>query len=372
MKLQSAWMIFPPLLPLKNGLVAALLFLLPLSGFSQKAKYSNEFLNVGVGARSIGMGKAFIASADDVTASYWNPAGLVRLSGRHQGGLMHAAYFAGIAKFDYLGAGTRLDEHSSLGLSVLRYGVDDIPNTIDLMDPEGNIDYDRITTFSVADYAFLMSYARASPVSGLDLGGNLKIIRRTVGEFASAWGFGADVAARFMHGEWIFGAVMRDVTGTFNVWQFNEQKLTIHAGDSIFNRPPENSLELTIPRLYLGVARNFYINEKLSLLAEMNASFSFDGKTAAVLSSRIIGAEPVVGFELNYTGLVFFRMGIGNLQRITEFGDEKRVVADPSAGLGLKLGNFYLDYALGNISPQTVSLYSNIFSLRYVFGADRQ
>jgi hypothetical protein len=361
---------FPPMLPFIRGLTVALLCMLPFSVFSQKAKYSNEFLNVGVGARSIGMGKAFIASADDVTASYWNPAGLVRLSGRHQGGLMHAAYFAGIAKFDYLGAGTRLDENSSLGLSVLRYGVDDIPNTIDLMDPEGNIDYDRITTFSVADYAFLMSYARVSPVSGLDLGGNLKVIRRTVGEFASAWGFGADVAARFMHGEWVFGAVMRDVTGTFNVWQFNEEKLAIQAGDSIFNRPPDNSLELTIPRLYLGLARNFFINEKLSVLAEFNASFSFDGKTAAVLSSSIIGAEPVLGFELNYAGLAFFRMGVGNMQRITEFGNEKRLVADPSAGLGLKLGNFYLDYALGNISPQTVSLYSNIFSLRYVFGAD--
>ncbi len=362
----------PAISPISRLLIAALLGILPLCAFSQRAKYSNEFLNVGVGARSIGMGKAFIASADDVTASYWNPAGLVRLSGRYQGGIMHAPYFAGMAKFDYLGAGTRLDEDSSIGLSLLRYGVDDIPNTIDLMDPEGNIDYDRISTFSVADYAFIVSYARASPVGGLDLGGNLKVIRRTVGEFASAWGFGADIAARFMHEGWMFGAVLRDATGTFNVWQFNGEKLEIGIADSVFNRPPENSLELTIPRLYLGAARNFYISDRLSLIAELNASFSFDGKTSAVLSSRIIGAEPVLGFELNYGDLVYFRMGAGNLQRVTEFGNKKRIVADPSAGVGLQLGNFYLDYALGNISPQTISLYSNIFSLRYVFGREDQ
>ena len=358
--------------PLNRLIILAFICLFPATSFSQPAKYSNEFMNVGVGARSIGMGKAFTASANDVTASYWNPAGLARIAGRYQGALMHAPYFAGIAKFDYFGAATRLDEESSLGISLLRYGVDDIPNTIDLIDGDGNIDYDRISSFSVADYAFLATYARNSPVGGLDFGGNLKIIRRSVGEFASAWGFGVDVGARFMYGDWKFGAVIRDATGTFNVWKFNEEKLVIEVADSVFNLPPDNSLELTLPRLYFGAARNFLINDKVSLLAEVNATVSFHGETAALLSSSLIGTEPVFGIEINYGGLIFLRSGIGNLQRITEFGNNKRLVADPSAGLGLKLGNFYLDYALGNISPQTISLYSNIFSLRYVFGEDNK
>ncbi len=342
-----------------------------LPGLSaQPAKYSNEFLNVGVGARSLGMGRAFVAGASDVTAAYWNPAGMVGLAGKHEASLMHAQYFAGIAKFDYIGVGSRPDERSAVGISLLRYGVDDIPNTIDLMDGDGNIDYDRISSFSVADYALLLTYARRTAVEGLDVGGNLKIIRRVVGEFASAWGFGVDIAARYRHSDWIFGAVLRDATSTFNAWQFNEDKLVIEVADSVFNVPPENSLELTLPRLHLGVARNFVISEKVSLLAEFNAAVSFEGQTAAVLSSSLLGAEPVLGAELNYSNLVYLRAGLGNVQQITEFGGNKRLLADPSAGLGLQLGSFYLDYALGNISPQTISLYSHIFSVRYVFGVE--
>jgi hypothetical protein len=176
-----------------------LLGLIPISVLSQSAKYSNEFLTVGVGARSLGMGKAFIASADDITAAYWNPAGMVRLDGRHQAALMHAQYFAGIAKFDYLGAGTRLDDKSALGISVLRYGVDDIPNTIDLIDREGNIDYDRISSFSVAIMLCCLSYSRISGIEGLDFGGNLKIIRRWSGSLPLHGDFGVDVAASYRH-----------------------------------------------------------------------------------------------------------------------------------------------------------------------------
>ena len=323
---------------------------------------------MGVGARSIGMGKAFIASADDVTAAYWNPAGLASLDGNHQASLMHAQYFAGIAKFDYLGAGTRLDEKSALGISLLRFGVDDIPNTTELIDSDGNLDYDRISSFSVADYALLLSYSRSSAIEGLDLGGNAKIIRRMVGEFANAWGFGVDLAVRYKVDNWILGAVLRDATSTFNAWQFNGEALIIEVGDSLFNQPPDNSLELTLPRFHLGAARGFTLSEKISLLTEINISFSFEGKTAALVSSSFIGTDPVMGLEVNYGNLVFLRTGLGNLQRITEFGGEKRLLADPSAGLGLHLGSFFLDYAMSNISPRTISMYSNIFSIRYVFG----
>jgi hypothetical protein len=353
---------------LKHPTLIALLIVFFLEAGAQPAKYSNEFLNVGIGARSIAMGKAFIATADDVTAAYWNPAGLAGMAGNYQAGLMHAQYFAGIAKFDYLGVAGLTDSRSAIGVTLLRYGVDDIPNTTELIDPDGNIDYGRIKSFSVADYALLFSYSRVTGIEGLNLGGNFKIIRRLVGEFASAWGFGGDISARYSRGGWTYGAVLRDVTSTFNAWKFNHDKLIIEVGDSVFNRPPDNSLELTLPRLYIGAARTFRINDNFSLLAEMNTSFTFDGRRPDFLSSDIIGVEPVAGVELGYGGIVFLRAGLGNLQRITEFHGKKRLNADPSAGLGLHLGSFYLDYAMSNISPRTIALYSNIFSVRYVFG----
>ena len=63
---------------MRQNLFASLFFILfsPAIVFSQFRKYSNEFLNIGAGARGLAMGGAQIASAKDATAGYWNPAGL--------------------------------------------------------------------------------------------------------------------------------------------------------------------------------------------------------------------------------------------------------------------------------------------------------
>ena len=81
-------------------LYLALLLLLSTQGYSQFRKYSNEFLNIGAGARGLAMGSAQVASVNDGTAGYWNPAGLVGVTNDPQVNLMHAEYFAGIGKYD--------------------------------------------------------------------------------------------------------------------------------------------------------------------------------------------------------------------------------------------------------------------------------
>ncbi|MEM9982244.1 MAG: hypothetical protein AAF734_07095, partial [Bacteroidota bacterium] len=160
-------------------------------------KYSNEFLNIGVGARALGMASAQTAVANDVTAGYWNPAGLLNIEDKYQGTLMHAEYFAGIAQYDYLAFATPVDSNSHIGVSIIRFGVDDIPDTRFLYDINGAINYNNITFFSSADYAFLLSYARRSNlIKGLQLGANFKIVHRQAGDFATAWGFGLDAGAQ--------------------------------------------------------------------------------------------------------------------------------------------------------------------------------
>src|SRR5687768_10798481 len=101
---------------------------------AQTRKYSNEFLNIGVGARALGMGNANVASTEGVNSGYWNPAGLLKQTNDIEVGLMHAEYFAGIAKYDYVGISKRIDSNSVAGISILRFGVDNIPNTLDLVD----------------------------------------------------------------------------------------------------------------------------------------------------------------------------------------------------------------------------------------------
>ncbi|MFM7388432.1 MAG: hypothetical protein ACKO5L_09755, partial [Bacteroidota bacterium] len=159
-----------------------------ISVLGQAPKYSNEFLHLGVGANAMAMGNAVIASSNDVSSSYWNPAGLTQAKEWLQVSAMHSEYFAGIAKYDYVGLSHSLGEKGTLGFTFLRFGVDDIPNTTQLIDNDGRINYDNVTTFSAGDYAFMGSFARNLKWSGLSLGGTVKVIHRRVGDFAKSWG----------------------------------------------------------------------------------------------------------------------------------------------------------------------------------------
>src|SRR3954463_4217901 len=97
-----------------------------LSAFAQFRKYSNEFLNIGAGARGLAMGSAQVASVADGTSGYWNPAGLVNIKDEPQLNLMHAEYFAGIGKYDFANLAIPLkDKKRVMGLTLLRFAVDD-------------------------------------------------------------------------------------------------------------------------------------------------------------------------------------------------------------------------------------------------------
>ncbi len=338
---------------------------------AQVPKYSNEFMKIGAGAASLSMAGSNVAMVGDVTAGYINPAGL-NLIGKGFGvSLMHAEYFAGIAKYDYGAAACRIDGQSVLGVSVIRFGVDDIPNTLELIDEDGNIRYDRIRTFSVADYAFMGSYARETGVNGLTLGGSVKLIHRVTGEFARAWGFGLDAGVQYRKGKWMFGALARDITTTFNAWHFNTGEL-----ETVFrttgNEMPENSLEITLPSLLAGAGRYFRITGGIGIMAELDADITFDGRRHVLISSGPVSIDPHAGVEADYKDLVFLRLGIGNIQRTPGFGGGNELSFQPDLGLGVRFRNISVDYALTDLGDQSVALYSNIFSLSFYFDAADQ
>jgi hypothetical protein len=335
---------------------------------SDAPKYSNEFLAIGVGARGLGMGYSVVASSRDVTAGYWNPAGLVRASGDLQIGAMHSEYFAGIAKYDYVGLAKRIDSVSTLGISYIRFGIDDIPNTIDLVDPSGNVDYDRITSFSAVDNAFLISYARKLRMAGLSFGANAKVIYRRVGEFGKAWGFGLDAGLQYDKGPWKLAAMARDITSTFNSWTYTLDQRTIDVFQATGNELPENSTEITLPRLVLGVARDIKLGGRFNLLAEVDLENTFDGKRNTLVATDTWSMDPRGGFEVGYAGIVFVRAGVNNFQYIEEINGDRTLVVQPNIGLGLKIKSVAIDYALTNLGSADRSgnpLISNVFSLRF-------
>lgn len=352
---------------MRRRLIIPILLLFTNLTYGQTAKYSNEFLSIGVGARSLSMSNASVANTKDVTSGYWNPAGLTSLQTDFDAGIMHAEYFAGIAKYDYLGGAMALDTNSYLGVTVIRFGVDDIPNTTDLIDSDGNIDYDRITRFSAADYALLISYARKTQIPNLSYGVNAKIIYRNIGKFAHAWGFGLDLGLQYKLDDWKFGALARDITSTFNAWTFNEDELIIEVQDSIFNFAPENSLELTLPKLLLGVSRDFPIYNKFNALVELNLDFTFDGQRHVLIEGDPVSIDPHLGIEINYNRLAFIRFGVGNFQRVEELDQKESLTFQPNFGIGIQFKGISIDYALTDIGDQSLALYSNVFSIRYSF-----
>jgi hypothetical protein len=358
---------------------ALLLFItfLPVFSFAQFRKYSNEFLNIGAGARGLAMGSAQIASVKDGTAGYWNPAGLAEVRDNPDVNLMHAEYFAGIGKYDFASVAIPIqansqDKNRAIGFSLLRFAVDDIPNTLFLVEPDGSINFNNVQTFSSADYAFLFSFAQniqETDNSSMSFGVNTKIIHRKVGKFASAWGFGIDAGLQ-MHGErWHAGIVARDLTTTFNAWSF---KFTEKEKEVLYltkNEIPVKSTELTSPRLVVGGGYNFRISNSVNLMTEANLNLTFDGKRNTVISTSAISVDPSLGLEASVKDVFFIRAGITNFQEALADGDtlnQKKVwIYQPSLGAGFKIKNVTIDYAFTNLANQSNPLYTHIFSLRF-------
>lgn len=326
-------------------------------------KYSNEFMNIGVDAAALGMANTAVASTNDVNSVYWNPAGLVQLEDT-QIGLMHANYFANIAQYDYIAYAKPIDDRSAFGISLIRFGVDDILNTTELIDSQGNIDYNRISLFSTADYGFTFSYARKLPVQGFQYGVNAKIIRRIIGNFADSWGFGFDVGLQYERNNWNFGLMLRDITTTYNVWNINEDEYQKIA-DAVPGQNQElpESTEITAPKAQLGLSKKFIIRYDYSLLAAANLNMRFS-RTNDIVSSDFVSIDPALGFEFGYTNLVFLRAGVGNFQNIQQLDNTKKVGFQPNIGLGFKYKGIQVDYALTDLGDQSTALYSNIFSLK--------
>jgi len=327
-------------------------------------KYSNEFLSIGVGARAFSMSNSTVASVSGIDAIYWNPAGLIGFKHNLNLGLMHSEYFAGLSQYDFGALAFKIDNKSSIGFSLVRFGVDNIPNTTELIDENGNIRFDRIQPFSIADYAAFISYARKLKIEGLNVGGNVKIIRRIGGNFASAWGFGIDLGANYTYSNWIIGVMARDITTTFNSWTYYTENLKdvfLLTGNEI----PESSTEITLPKFIFGAAYNYEFAKNFGLLGEVNIDLTTDGKRNVLIKSNLFSIDPHLGIEFDYKKMVFLRAGMGNIQNEYSITGEKYTTLQPNIGLGIKFKQLVIDYALTDIGNVSAAVYSHVFSLSY-------
>lgn len=352
---------------MKHSIAILIFALTSISAIAQK--YSNEFLNIGVGARAHGLGLAASTTTADATAPFWNPAGLMN-TGVQEGvllGAMHNEWFAGIGKFDYLGVAIPVSNGKRmLGFSGVRFGVDDIPNTLSLYSEDGTINYDNVVSFSATDWAFVGTYAQyLGKNNRLQLGGNVKIIHRVVGSFASSWGFGIDAGLLYNANPWKLGIFFKDATTTFNAWSFSLRESEKQILQLTNNTIPINSVEKTKPQIILGAA--FQKNAKnFNYTAAIDFVVTTDGSRNVLISSNPFSIAPNIGGELGFRNMVFARVGASRFQQQTDFGGNKSWIFQPSVGIGLNFNPFRIDYAFSDISGDaSLKRPSHIISLQF-------
>jgi hypothetical protein len=321
---------------------------------------ANDFLEIGGFAAGQSLGNADGAYISGAEAGHCNPAGLPTGDEKYDFAFLHNRYMGGMATQNMLSAACQTDSLTAMGATLVRVGVDDIQNTLHLFDPDGNINYDNITYFSVADYALYLSFGRRlRRIPALTLGGNVKLIYRHEGDFANAYGFGIDLAARYSWQRLSCAAVLRDATTTFDFWSVNESEF-----DSAYlatgNTVPESRMEQRSPSLNLSAAYRMQRGDfRAAAMAALRTYFGYN--TQYIVHSNFASIDPALGVELSYRDLVMVRGGISDFQHDNALNISHKTSARPSIGAGLRLYGFRIDYAF--FFSGAMGLGSNVVTL---------
>lgn len=312
----------------KYLLIFSIFFITPFSINAQTtiSKFAGEFLAIGVGGRAMGLGGAYTALANDVTAGYYNPAGLIHLN-YPQISIMHDERFGNLVNYDYAAVAIPYGTDMSFGLSIMRLGVDGIPDTRNaLIDANGDgildinqdrLDYNRITEFSNQDWAIYLSFAKRH-TSNFSYGASVKIIRRSLAEF-SATGIGFDIGAQYSPTENIFlGATIQDVTTTLIAWNTGRN-------------------ELISPTVKIGGGYRFEFFGG-TLTPVLDIDIRFEGRNfASNFNLGPISADLHQGLEYNYKNVFAIRAGYNDIKQFT-------------IGAGIKLPKLSIDYSFARFN----------------------
>lgn len=321
------------------------------------------------------MGGAYTALANEVSAGYWNPAGLSRL-GYPEISYMHVERFAGAVSFDYGAAALPVTSRSTVGVSIFRSGVNDIVNTLEAWNPDRGQPLpgyeSRITRFSAADWALFVSYSRQLS-NRLAVGVNFKGIHRSIGAFADAWGYSMDVSARYRMGRYRFGAVVQDVTTMLQSWSVNPEAFEVNCINPVDDQPfdacldengslvegnaaryeavfdqriPQGGTALVLPVLQLGAGSVWPVGDGHEVTVGLDVDVAADGQRALAPNVGDVSFHPRLGAAFRYAKVVELRGGVQRLQ----VGDPIGVDLTPSIGAGLDLEQVSVDFSFGDFS----------------------
>jgi hypothetical protein len=298
---------------------------------AQFRAYAGEFLQLGTGARSLAMGNAAIASSNDATSGYWNPAGLSEIQFPSITG-MHEARFDNTVQHDFAALAFPLGQNGGAALTILHIGISNIKDTrsawVDansngLFDEGDYIDYSKVSSFGNYDWGILFSYGQKKD-SLLSYGATAKLIFRKLDEENHATGFGVDLGIRYhMTPELTLAAVGEDITTTL---------LSYSSGTK----------ELVSPTLKLGAAYmwDLFSNFDHILLPAVDADFRFENRgSISEVHVGPVSADFHFGLEYQFKQLVALRIGYNDVKMLT-------------IGAGVRLPKLSIDYAFQSFNGQ--------------------
>ncbi|MGB8658707.1 MAG: PorV/PorQ family protein [Candidatus Zixiibacteriota bacterium] len=275
--------------------------------------YAADFLNIGVGAKATAMGKAYVGLANDISAIYWNPSGLVQLN-QPQVEFSHTRWFSDI-EYEYLGLSLPLSSRNVIagGVMYLHMG-----STL------GYDEQDQPTSSLTAYDAEVMLALSSCLSSNLSLGLTLKGIQERL-ESATAQSMAMDIGACYIYRRFSFGLVARN----------------------------------------LGSSLKF-IRQKAPLPSSVTTGMAVRPVDHLIFTTDIdlwAADSPILrqGVEYNYRDQVFLRTGY----ECRNMGGGKFASPTPALGGGLKISNFQFDYTF---SPYKLMGDTHTITFVYMFG----
>jgi len=145
--------------------------LFPVLGGQRAGISTAQFLKIGVGSRASAMGDAFVAVANDVSALYWNPAGLSQFT-ENQIIFSHNEWVVDV-NHDFIGGVYHLDDANTFGVAVTSLSMDEMKVTTEFA-PFGTGEY-----FGFSDFAIALSYSRKM-TEQFSFGGTIRYIEETL------------------------------------------------------------------------------------------------------------------------------------------------------------------------------------------------
>ncbi|MFZ4619358.1 MAG: PorV/PorQ family protein [Bacteroidota bacterium] len=150
--------------------------LVPNLGGQRSGISSFQFLKIGADARGAGMGEAFVAVTNDISAIFWNPAGLTNTAS-DQVLVSHANWLVDI-QHEFAAASYHLDVNSVIGVSVISLHTDPMKVTTEYQ-PTGNGNY-----FNFGDIAVGATFSRKM-TDQFSFGATVKYVRETIADLHS-------------------------------------------------------------------------------------------------------------------------------------------------------------------------------------------